>query len=168
MTLSNIADGIVVTDEQDDRGVAVVDDTDAALAADLDRYADDLPCSPAQAAAAAEAYRGGGSLEAAARAADLAPVRARAALCLLGVQSVAPEPELRRQIRAFVDGEASLDAVERRTEAEEASLALAAYVESHDATVEVATVLETDDGGHLARRQFDALADATGDPDALR
>ncbi|MFB6297714.1 MAG: hypothetical protein ABEH56_04265 [Salinirussus sp.] len=132
MGLADIAAGIEVTAEQRDRGVATVDDTDASLAEQLEPFAAALPCEPDAAGTVLDRYAAGGSVGAAARAADLASTTAAKTLHLLG-ESVSPVGEVGRQaVREWIAGEVSRSEALELARVSEAELALAAYVETHD------------------------------------
>ena len=132
MGLSDIATGIEVTDEQDDRGVATVDDTDATLAERLEQFADSLPCSPSEAATVLERYSDGGSVGAAGRAAGVAPTTAAKTLHLLG-ESVSPLGPMGREIvEDYIEGRLSRSEAIELTRVGENSFALAVWIETHD------------------------------------
>jgi hypothetical protein len=132
MGLSEIAAGIEVTAEQEKRGVATVDDTDATLEERLAAFADTLPCRPAEAAAAVEQYAAGGSVGAAAAAAGVPAVTAAKTLHLLG-ESVSPVGSVGRDVvRDWVAGELSRSEAEELARVSGAEFALAAYVETHE------------------------------------
>jgi hypothetical protein len=133
MELSDIAAGLEVVDEQRERGVAAVDDTDRDLAERLVAYEDEFPCEAAGAAAVAETFTAGGDLEAAADAGGVAPVTAARALHLLGVDGVSPlAPDERGPVRAWLAGERSRTAAKEDLGVGERAFALAAFVESRD------------------------------------
>lgn len=131
MELSDIADGLEVVDEQDERGVATVDDTGRDLAERLADHEADLPCDAATAAALVEAFTGGGDVAAAAAAADVAPATAARALHLLGVDGVSPlAPDERAPVRQWLAGECSRTAARSAAGVDEEAFALAAFVEA--------------------------------------
>jgi len=132
MTLSELAQGLEVTAEQDDRGVASVDATDAPLVERLRPFADELPCAPAEAATVVERYAGGGSVGESARAAGLAPVTGVKALHRLG-EPVAPlGPMGREVVRDWLDARLSRTEALELAGASDRTFALAAFVETHD------------------------------------
>ena len=152
MGLSEIAAGIEVTAEQEERGVATVDDTDATLAERLAAVANDLPCSPEEAAAAVEQYAAGGSVGAAAEAAGVPAVTAAKTLHLLG-EAVSPVGQVGRDVvRDWVAGELPRSEAEELARVTSAEFALAAYVETHEplagarAAVESVLMREGHDG----------------------
>lgn len=161
MTLSELAAGLEVTAEQDDRGVAVVDDTDAGLRERLEQFADHLPCTPAAAATLVECYTAGTSIGTAARDAGVAPVTGAKTLHLLG-ETVSPlGPTGRDVVRDWLDARISrADALEL-TRASEAEFALAVFVETHEPLPGAQDVLE----GALAVESGDPLADARPNAD---
>lgn len=131
MTLDDIAAGIEVTVEQEDRGVAAVDDTGAGVASRLEPFAETLPCDLEAAADLVAAYAEGASVGAAARRAGLAPTAGAKALHRLG-EPVSP---LTPSERAVVDD--FLTARVSRTEAirlvgDEADFVLGVYARTHD------------------------------------
>jgi len=165
MGLSDIAAGVVTTEEQRDRGVAAVDRTERSLADRLDAVADELPCTPEAAATVAEAYAGGASVGESADAAGVVPVTAARALHRLGVEGVTPlSPTGREVVRDWLDAELSRSDALALTGASEAEFALATYVETHDPVPEARdAVTETlaPDDSLVAKR--DRLGDALGD-----
>lgn len=170
MTLSEIAEGLEVTAEQDDRGVAAVDATDASLAERLDPYAGELPCSAAEAATVVERYAAGGSVGESARAAGLPPVTGAKALHLLG-ESVSPlGPMGREVVRDWLDARLSRAEALELTGASERAFALAAYVETHDPIDGAREALEGTlaPGGDAAVEKRDALDGAVDGLDDLR
>lgn len=161
MTLSELAAGLEVTAEQEDRGVAVVDDTDASLVERLAPFADDLPCTPAAAATLVESYTAGTSLGAAAREAGIASVTGAKTLHLLGEEVSPLGPTGRDIVRDWLDARLSrADALEL-TRCDDAEFALAVFVETHDTLPGAQEALE----GALAVEPRDPLADARSDVD---
>ncbi|MFB6083749.1 MAG: hypothetical protein ABEJ94_05845 [Halorientalis sp.] len=151
MGLSDIAEGVEVTTEQRDRGVATVDETDADLAERLADHADALPCEPAVAATVVEVYAEGRSVETAASVAEVAPTTAAKTLHLLGEQVSPLGPTGREIVRDWLDAELSRTEALELTGASERAFALAAYVETHEPIPEareaVAATLSTGLGG---------------------
>ncbi|MEF8786231.1 MAG: hypothetical protein V5A45_09895 [Haloarculaceae archaeon] len=150
MGLSDIAAGVEVTTEQRDRGVATVDRTEQSLAERLTAVADELPCSGEAAATVVERYAGGGSVGAAARTADVAPMTAAKTLHLLG-ESVSPVgPTGRDVIEDYLAGELSRTDARQLSRSSETEFALAVYVATHDplpdarAAVEDALAVDTE------------------------
>jgi hypothetical protein len=133
VTLSDIAAGIEVVDEQRERGVATVDDTDADLVEALASFEAELPCEAAAAATVLEAFAGGAAVGDAAREAGVVPVTAAKALHRLGVEGVSPlGPTGREVVRDWLSATLSHAEARELTGASEREFALAAYVESHD------------------------------------
>ena len=163
MGLADIAEGIEVTERQDERGVATVDATDATLTERLEPFADDLPCSPAEAATVLDRYTEGAAIGATGRAAGVAPATAAKTLHLLG-ESVSPAgPTAREIVRDWIAGDLSRTEALELSPLSEAEFALAAYVETHDPSEEACAAVE----GVLAARSVNdeqPLADAVGDP----
>jgi len=158
MGLSEIAAGIEVTDTQEDRGVATVDETDATLTDRLDPFADDLPCSPSAAATVLERYSEGASVGSAGRAAGIAPTTAAKTLHLLG-ESVSPLGPMGREIvEDYLAGHLSRSEALELIRIGEEEFALAVYIETHDQLDEAATAVE----GVLAATQTQPV---TGQPD---
>lgn len=150
MGLSDIAAGVEVTTEQRDRGVATVDRTEQSLAERLATVAGELPCSGEAAATVVERYAAGGSVGAAARTADVAPMTAAKTLHLLG-ESVSPVgPTGRDVIDDYLAGELSRTDARHLARVSETEFALAVYVATHDplpdarAAVEDALAVETE------------------------
>jgi hypothetical protein len=160
MGLSDIAAGIEVTAEQEERGVATVDDTGASLAERLAEFADDLPCEPGAAATLAEQYAAGGSVGAAAEAAGVPAVTAAKTLHLLG-ESVSPVGPVGQEIVAdWVDGELPRSEAEELARVSSTEFALAAYVETHEPIEGARAAVE---GVLMRERHRDGLGPATGD-----
>ena len=166
MTLADIADGLEVTTEQRDSGVAAVDATVDDLRESLAEYAVDLPCDAETAATIIESHTSGKSVGDSARAAGVAPMTAAKTLHLLGCEGISPlTPRAHDVIADWLSADLSrCDAVEL-TGASETEFALATYVETHDPipgadeVVEGAFALD----GDAAVRKRDALAETMSD-----
>lgn len=143
MTLSDIADGLEVTTRQQDRGVAVADDTQTSLVERLREYADDLPCTPAATATLVDEYTAGRSVGDAAREAGVAPMTAAKTLHRSGVSGVCPlAPTRRGVVRDWLDGRmARSEAVELAGGSDD-DFALATYIETHDPIPAVADAVD--------------------------
>jgi len=170
MALSDIAAGIETTTEQRERGVAAVDATARSLAARLEAHADSLPCSPDEAATAAESFAGGATVGEAAEAAGVAPVTAAKALHRVGVEGVCPlGPTGRRIVRDWLAGELTRATALALSGADDAEFALASYVETHDpiddAREAVESALAPDGDAMVEKRDrlADAMTDGTGE-----
>lgn len=162
MGLSELAEGLEVTESQQERGVATVDTTDADLAERLAPFAGDLPCAPGEAATVLERYAEGASVGVAAHTAGVAPVTAAKTLHLLG-ESVSPlGPTGRDIVRDWIAGSLSRSEALELTRVGQTEFALATYVETHDPIEEACAAVE---GVLAADRLTDEspLADATGD-----
>lgn len=164
MTLEDIAAGIEVTAEQEERGVAAVDDTGADVESRLEPFAAELPCDLGAAASLVAAYAEGASVGVASRRAGLAPTTGAKTLHRLG-EPVSP---LTPSDRAVVDD--FLAARVTRTEAirlvgDEADFALGVYVRTHDPLPGASEAIE----GLLApgTGSADPLAEARSDVDDL-
>jgi hypothetical protein len=132
MGLSDLAEGVTVTETQRERGVAAVDRTGGSLADRLSACADDLPTDAATAAAVIERYAAGGSVGRAAAVGSVPTVTAAKVLHLVG-ESVSPlSPTGRAVVRDWIAGEVSRSEALSLTRASPAAFALAAYVETHD------------------------------------
>lgn len=163
MGLSEIAAGIEVTDRQEDRGVATVDETDATVADRLEPVAEDIPCSPSAAATVLERYSEGASVGSAGRAAGIAPTTAAKTLHLLG-ESVSPLGPMGRDIVAdYLAGRLSRSEALELVRVGEDSFALAVYIETHDPLEEAATAIE----GVLAATRTTGSSPTGGLPDSL-
>ncbi|WP_435126651.1 hypothetical protein [Halobaculum sp. D14] len=171
MALSDIAAGLVVVDEQDDRGVATVDDTGVGLAERFAAHADALPCTPEAAATVVETYGRGVSVGDSARAAGVAPMTAAKALHRCGVPGVSPlAPTARRVVRDWVAGHLSrADALEL-TGGDDAAFALAGYVETHDPVPALAEATDAalDRRGDASVAKREALAETMSAATDLR
>jgi hypothetical protein len=133
MTLSEIAEGLEVTAGQDERGVAVADDTDTPLADRLDGHGDDLPCTPAATATLVDAYTAGRTVGDAAEEAGITPMTAAKTLHRCGVSGVCPlAPTRRGVVRDWLDGRIARSEAVELAGGDDADFALATYVETHD------------------------------------
>ena len=162
MGLSELAAGLEVTQNQETRGVATVDTTDADLAERLAPFAEELPCSPADAATVLERYAEGASVGAAAHATGVAPVTAAKTLHLLG-ESVSPlGPTGRKVVCDWIAGDLSRSEALELARVGETEFALAAYIETHEPIEAACAAVE---GVLAADRLTDEspLAEATGD-----
>ncbi|WP_338740177.1 hypothetical protein [Haloplanus salilacus] len=171
MALSDIAAGIEVREGQRDRGVTTVDATEDGLAARLDDHAERLPCTPEAAANVLETYAAGTSVGDCAREAGIAPMTAAKLLHRCGVTGVSPlAPTATRILRDWLDGDLSRSEAVDLTGVDEATFALATFVETHDPIPEltdaVEGVLEPDATATVAKR--DALAETMSSVDDLR
>jgi hypothetical protein len=163
VTLSEIAEGLEVTAEQRERGVAVADETGAPLVDRLREYDEDLPCTAEAADTLVSAYARGRSVGAAARESGVAPVTGAKALHLLG-ETVHPlAPTAREVVRDWLDAELSRSEARDLVDADDAEFALAVYVETHDPLPGAREAL----AGALAVDRTDPLADARSDVDDL-
>lgn len=160
MGLAEIADGIEVTESQRETGVAAVDETDTPLEARLEPVAEDLPCSPADAAAVVEAYAAGRSVGASGRVAGLAPVTAAKTLHLLGEQVSPLGPRGREIVADWLAGDLSRSDALTLTGASDQAFTLAAYVETHDPLPEGRDAVE---GALSVDRGRDPLAETRSD-----
>jgi hypothetical protein len=138
VTLSDIADGLEVTTEQRDRGVASVDATagdatEATLRRQLADFAEDLPCDAASAAAIIEGHTSGQSVGETAHDAGVAPITVSKTLHLLGCEGVSPlTPDAHRILRDWLSADLSRIEARELTGANETEFALASFVETHD------------------------------------
>ncbi len=136
MALSDIAEGLEVTTEQRDRGVATADRTEQSLSQRLGDVAEELPCPAETAATVVERYASGGSVGAAGRAAGVAPMTAAKTLHLLG-ESVSPVgPTGREVVRDFLAGELPRTEARQLARVSDSEFALAVYVETHEPLAE--------------------------------
>ncbi|MFC4448625.1 hypothetical protein [Halorussus aquaticus] len=164
MPLSDIADGLEVTTEQRDRGVASVDATangDADLRERLTEFADDLPCDAASAAAIVEGHTSGRSVGDSAHEAGVAPMTAAKTLHLLGCEGVSPlTPEAHRIIGDWLSADLSRTEARELAGANETEFALATFVETHDPIPGASDLVEGAFArdGDAAVRKRDALA----------
>ena len=173
MTLSDIADGLEVTLDQRDRGVAVADDTDVPLVDRLRDHADALPCTAAATATLVDAYTAGRAIGDAAAAAGVTPMTAAKTLHRCGVDGVCPlAPTRRAVVREWLDGAIARSEALALTGGDEADFALTTYVETHDPLPAVADAVAANLAGSspLGAKlgADDPLGDALGSPDGLR
>lgn len=162
MGLADIAEGVSVTEQQRERGVATVDRTAPTLNAALARYEDDLPCSATLAARLVESYAAGASVGAAATAAGLPAVTTAKTLHLLGFEGLSPLSPLGRDIlRDWLAGEIGRTDALELSGASESAFSLAAFVETHDplpdAAERLSTALQETENATIDKR--DAMAD---------
>lgn len=132
MRLPEVATDVAVTTEQRDRGVAVVNDTDASLAARLEPFAARLPCAPEQVATIVTArVARGESVVASSRAAAVAPMTARKALYRVGEPIPSLDAEAETALATWLDADCSWRAA-RDAADDPAAFALAAYAATHE------------------------------------
>jgi hypothetical protein len=170
MGLSEIAAGIEVTAEQDERGVATVDDTETSLVERLAEYEDDLPCTAEATATILESHSAGTSVGESAREAGIAPMTAAKALYRCGVAGVCPLGPTGREIVAdWVSGEIARSTARELTDASEADFALTAYIETHEPIPELSGVADETLGpsGNAAVAKRDELAETMSSVDDL-
>lgn len=142
MGLADIAEGIEVTESQNEQGVATVDTTDATLAERLQPFEEELPCDGTAGATVLERYAGGASIGAAARSAGVAPATAAKVLHLLG-ESVSPLGPIGREVvRDWIAGDLSRTEALELTRVGEEEFALAAYVETHEPLEDACAAVE--------------------------
>ncbi|RCU47308.1 hypothetical protein DU504_08345 [Haloplanus salinus] len=171
MGLSDIAAGIEVHERQNDRGVPTVDVTSDSLSARLETHEDALPCTPEAAASVLKSYAAGTSVGDCAHEAGIAPMTAAKLLHRCGVAGLSPlGPTARDILRDWLDGALSRSEAIELVGADEADVALATYVETHDAVPEladaVAGVLEP--GANATIEKRDALAETMSSVGDLR
>lgn len=168
MGLSEIADGIEVTTEQCDRGVASVDRTAGSLADRLADSASTLPCDTDAAATLLEAYAAGKSVGDAARAAGIAPMTAAKTLHRCGEHVCPLTPRQRDILDDWLDGRLSRTDALDLTGVSEREFALATYVATHEPVADARAALEgaLTDADATADRQA-SLGDAVEQPDLL-
>lgn len=169
MGLSDIAQGVEVTAEQRDRGIAAVDRTAAPLAERLSDCEAELPTDVESAAALIERYAAGGSVGQAAAVADVPRVTAAKTLHLVG-ESVSPlGPKGRKIVRDWIAGELSRSEARSLARAAPAEFALAAYVETHEPLPAARDAVQgAIDAGTFASEADATLAAASETPDDLR
>ncbi|MFC4548685.1 MULTISPECIES: hypothetical protein [Halorussus] len=166
MTLADIADGLEVTTEQRDSGVAAVDATETDLRDALAEYASDLPCDAEAAAEIVEGHTSGRSVGDTARAAGVAPMTAAKTLHLLGCEGVSPlTPRAHEILADWLSADLSRTEALELTGASESEFALATFVETHDPLAGASEVVEGAYalGGDAAVRKRDALAETMSD-----
>lgn len=171
MGLSEIADGIAVTERQRERGVATVDRTDPTLNAAVAAFEADLPCNVSTAAQLVEAYASGASVGEAATDAGLPAVTGAKTLYRLGFEGLSPLSPLGRDIiDDWLAGEIGRTDAKTLADASEAEFSLATYIETHDplpdADERIATALQSDTNAAVAKR--DVLADTMSGVEDLR
>lgn len=160
MGLSDIAEGVEVTVEQRDRGVATADGTETSLAERLAPFDDALPCSPATAARLVEAYAEGASIGRSAAVADVPETTAAKTLYLLGEPIDPLSPTSRRILDDWIAGEISRTEARTLAGIGDDEFALGAYVATHDPIAEAESVVA---GSMSIDRDVDPLIDARSD-----
>lgn len=160
MGLSDIAEGVVVTTEQERRGVPTTDDTDAPLGARLEPFADRLPCSATTAATLVEAYADGASIGRAAAVAEMPETAAAKTLYLLGEPIDPLTPTAKRALEDWLAGELSRTDALALAGVGPDEFALCAYVVTHD-PIEGAETVVAD--ALTADWSSDPLSDARSD-----
>lgn len=162
MGLSDIAAGLELRMEQEDRGVTSVDATGTPLVERLRAHADALPCTPEAAETVLDAYATGASVGAAAREASVAPITASKVLHVCGVPGVSPlSPVARDVLRDWLAGDVSRCDALALAGAPEAEFALGTYVETHDPVRELVEAVEGrfEPGGNASVAKRDELAE---------
>lgn len=169
MGLSDIAQGVEVTAEQVERGVAAVDRTAAPLAERLSDCEADLPTDAEIAAVLIERYAAGGSVGQAAAVADVPRITAAKTLHLVG-ESVSPlGPTGRDIVRDWIAGALSRSEACSLSRASPTEFALAAYVETHEPLPGARDAVQgAIDAGTFASEADATLAAASETPDDLR
>jgi hypothetical protein len=159
MALSEIAAGLEVTLEQEDRGVAAGDGTETPLDERLARFESELPCSAATAAALVEAYTEGASVGRAAAVAAVPKTTAAKTLYLLGEPIDPLSPTATRVLEDWLAGELSRTEARTLAGVGETEFALGAYVATHEpiegAETAVADALSIPDADPLSDTRSD-------------
>ncbi|WP_266079499.1 DUF7858 family protein [Haladaptatus caseinilyticus] len=166
MALSDIAEGLEVTTEQRNRGVATVDDTGRNLGEQLTAFASDLPCDADTAEKILESYSAGISIGETARESGVAPITAAKTLHLLSVDGVSPLGPIGHEIiRDWLSADLSRTEARTLTGANETEFALATFIETHEPIAGSAEVVESvlTPGGDAAVEKRDALAETMSD-----
>jgi hypothetical protein len=132
MGLSDIAEGLEVTTEQRDPGVASSDRTGASLAERLEPFVEELPCSSAAAAALVDAYAEGASVARAAAVAELPETTAAKTLYLLGEPVDPLTPTARQVVDDWLAGELSRTEARTLANVGESEFTLGVYVATHE------------------------------------
>ncbi|CAI50638.1 uncharacterized protein NP_5094A [Natronomonas pharaonis DSM 2160] len=132
MGLADIASGLEVTAEQQERGVATTDATETPLAERLAPFAERLPCSATAAATLVEAYADGASVGRAAAVAELPKTTAAKALYLLGEPIEPVSPTARRVLEDWLAGDLSRTEAKRLAGVGDRAFALGTYVATHE------------------------------------
>lgn len=169
--LSEIADGIELTESQHDRGIATVDETGDTLTEGLAEHAEALPCQAPTAATIVDAYTAGRSVGDVASEAGVTPITAAKTLHLLGVDGLSPlAPQAREIVRDWQRGALSRTEAETLVQAGETEFALAAYIEAHEPLDGVTELIEAAlaDRGDAAVEKRERLAETMSGVDELR
>lgn len=132
MGLSDIAEGLSVTTEQERRGVATIDDTDTPLGERLEPFEDGLPCSGSTAATLVEAYADGASIGRSAAVAAVPRTTAAKTLYLLGEPIDPLTPTAKRALEDWLTGDLSRTDALALAGVGPDEFALGTYVETHD------------------------------------
>ncbi len=162
MALSDIAEGVEVTTEQRDRGVATVDDTGGEFRERLSAFADDLPCDATTAGTIVESYASGTSVGEIARRSGVAPITTAKTLHLLGVDGVSPlSPMGHELVRDWLSADLSRSDARELSGASETEFALATFIETHEPLPGAAEMVEgaLAPSGDAAVQKRDTLAE---------
>jgi hypothetical protein len=159
MALSEIAAGLEVTTEQDDRGVATGDGTGAALEERLAEFEPRLPCSAADAAALIEAYTEGAPIGRAAAVASVPKTTAAKALYLLGEPIDPLTPMATRVLEDWLAGELSRTEARTLAGVGDDEFALGTYIATHEPIDGAESVI----AGAVSISEADPLSDARSD-----
>ncbi|WP_423743580.1 hypothetical protein V5735_11105 (plasmid) [Haladaptatus sp. SPP-AMP-3] len=166
MALSNIAAGLEVTAEQQEYGVATVDDTGRDLRERLAPFGDALPCETDAAVTIVETHASGTSVGESARRAGVAPMTAAKTLHLLGVRGISPLSSIGHElIEDWLSANCSRSEALALSGANETEFALATFIETHEQLDGAAEVLESAlaMNGDAAVEKRDALAETMSD-----
>ncbi|MFB6113558.1 MAG: hypothetical protein ABEJ58_05585 [Halodesulfurarchaeum sp.] len=169
MALSDIAAGLVTTESQCDRGVAVVDRTDRSMEHAIAPFVDDLPCGHEAAVTLVDAYVAGNSVGSAARDAGLPPMTGAKTLHLLGFEGLSPLTPLGRTVlEDWLQASITRRDARALTDTSETEFALAVFIETHSplegAAERIGNASTT--VGNAAVEKRDALEDTMSDPGA--
>jgi len=159
MALSEIAAGVEVTAEQDDRGVATSDETERSLEERLAEFEADLPCSAATAAELVDAYTEGAAIGRAAAVGEVPKTTAAKTLYRLGEPIDPLTPTAKRVMDDWLAGDLSRTEAKTLANVGDEAFALGAYVATHDPIDGVESVIAAD----VSLSGADPLSDARSD-----
>jgi hypothetical protein len=160
MVLSDIAEGVEVTTEQREYGVASTDETGASLVERLAPFGEELPCSPVTAATLVEAYAEGASVGRAAAVAELPETTAAKTLYLLGEPIDPLSPTATTVLEDWMAGRISRNEARELVGVGDDEFALAVYVATHDPIDGIEAAIAD---ALAVSRSADPLSDARSD-----
>jgi hypothetical protein len=151
MTLSDIAADLMIEESQQDRQITYVDETSNTLFDRLREHESALPTTAEAAQTIVETYQEGACVGETATAAGVAPITAAKLLHRCGIAGVSTlTPTGRQIITDWIHGKLSRTQARQLSGADDQTLALAVYIETHEPIAAVAGIVR-----RLDRVQFE-------------